>query len=100
MFIIHLCIIIAILFQYNNNTIKILRQYFKIMTKEELDKIKENLPVGYRESLSTATELSVVTIDKVLAGERQNLKVIRAAIDLAKQHKEELSRLQMEINNL
>jgi hypothetical protein len=70
------------------------------MTKDELDKIKENLPGGYRETLASTTRLSVVTIDKVLSGERQNLNVIRAAIDLAKQHKEELSRLVLEINNL
>ena len=70
------------------------------MTNKELKKLKDKLPAGYRERLATGVSVSVGTVDKVFAGERQNIKLIKKAIELAKEHQEELSHLSTEIKKL
>ena len=71
------------------------------MTKrEELLKLKSKLPMGYRDALATETGYSVPFVDKVLSGANQNNKIIKAAIDLAKSHQDELRQLSKDIKKL
>ena len=70
------------------------------MTKRELLKLKSKLPTGYRDTLATETGLSIPLIDKVLAGVNQNIKIVKAAIILAKAYQDELGQLSSDIKNL
>ena len=69
-------------------------------TLKQLKRLKAKLPQGYRETLSVDTGLSIATIDKVFAGERVNLSVIKAALGLAQKHQQEISELKSELKSL
>lgn len=64
--------------------------------EETLRLIKTKLPHGWTTTLHKSTKLSVSTIEKVMRGERQNPKVLKAAILLAKKNSSE----QDELNKL
>ena len=70
------------------------------MTKRELSRLKSKLPAGYRDALAATAGYSVPLIDKVFSGQNQNIKVIKAAIELAKAYQEELGQLSSDIKNL
>ena len=70
------------------------------MTKKELQKLKSKLPTGYRDALSIETKYSVSFVDKVLSGASKNLKIINAALDLARAHQSELSQISTVIKKL
>ena len=70
------------------------------MTKKELKKLKDKLPSGYRDTLATQTDLSLTSVDKILAGERKNINLVKAALNLAKTHQAELAQISSDIKKL
>ncbi|MFZ4545863.1 MAG: hypothetical protein ACOYN4_00430 [Bacteroidales bacterium] len=70
------------------------------MTTLELEKLKTALPVGYLDLLSVSTEFSRSYICQVLNGERNNVQIIDAAIELAKEEKAIREARSAEIANL
>jgi hypothetical protein len=75
------------------------------MTKKELKKIKDNLPRKWRSAISFKTGYTVSYIDYVLKGERDENSegakaIIRAAAELAEQHKSEKKEIKELINQL
>lgn len=56
------------------------------MTKSELRKLRKKLPKDYRSRIAEKTGLSSDYVYRVLIGERQNEKIIDAAIVLAEKH--------------
>jgi hypothetical protein len=67
------------------------------MTKKELEKLRKNLPRGYRDLLASQFNCSTRTVDMVLAGERKNLAIVKSAIEMAIVHKEEMQVLTNQI---
>jgi hypothetical protein len=67
---------------------------------EELKKLRESLPKDFASQIESKTGLSPSTIYKVIAGERNNTKIIDAAIDLAKEQKIKLELQKQAIGKL
>lgn len=70
------------------------------MKKKELNKLKRSLPANWCKLLSDETGLAKSTISMVLAGHRNNMEVIKAAIILAKENKSNTEILVKEIAEL
>jgi hypothetical protein len=70
------------------------------MTKEELQKLKSNLPSGYRDILAEKHGLSKSYIDKIFSGERFNSNVIDSAIEMAEVYQNRLLNQKQKINSL
>jgi formylmethanofuran dehydrogenase subunit E-like metal-binding protein len=70
------------------------------MTKKELKILRKNLPTGYRDTLATQLHFTPWYIDKVLTGTRKNIDIIKAAAQLAKEHKAEIDTLSNQIKQL
>lgn len=62
------------------------------MNKNELKKIRENLPRGGREVLAVRFGCSVGHINNVLSGQRINESILIAAADMIANHKEALQK--------
>lgn len=60
-------------------------------SKEELAKLKENLPPKWKELLAAEFEISEKRVANILAGDRVNSTVILKAIKLAEAHKKEVT---------
>ena len=67
---------------------------------EDLKKLRELLPKDFAAQIESKTGLSPSTIYKVIAGERNNSKIIDAAIVLAKEQKTKLELQKLAIGEL
>lgn len=70
------------------------------MTKDQLIKLKNILPRGYRKTLSDRTKLSVSLVDLVFAGKRQNDQILSVAIEMAESNKKMKEQLSQKIDEL
>lgn len=70
------------------------------MTLTELQKLKSALPTNYTDKLSIRTKKSRALVCQVINGKRNNLKIIDAAIQLAKEEKAIREERILEINSL
>lgn len=57
------------------------------LSKEKLEKLKKNLPKGFRELVAEKLDLSISYVNMVLAGTRKNSEILRLAIEAAIQNK-------------
>lgn len=62
------------------------------MNKEELRKIRENLPKGGREILAERFGCSTGHINNVLLGNRSNEKILIAAAEIITSHKDAMQK--------
>lgn len=70
------------------------------MIKENLEKLKSNLPYAYGSKLEKITKKSKSAIYKALDGKINSPDIIKAAIKLAKESKQTKSGLSQEISEL
>jgi len=70
------------------------------MNAADLEKLKNSLPTGYIDLLAEKCDFSRSYVSQVINGERNNLKIIDAAIDLAKEEKIIREKRQKLINSL
>jgi len=70
------------------------------MTKEELGKLKMNLPRGYRKTLSERMKRSINLVDLVLAGKRENTPMLIIAAEMAELNKQQKEKLTQKIKDL
>lgn len=70
------------------------------MTKEELEKIRKNMPIGYLAILAERTGKTRDSVSKVLRGVFHSDEIIEAAIILAKETKEKKESMQKGLNEL
>jgi hypothetical protein len=70
------------------------------MNTIDLEKLKNALPTNYIDTLSERTEFSRSYVCQVINGERNNLEIIDAAIELAKEEKVIREERQKQIDNL
>lgn len=70
------------------------------MTKDDLNTLRNKLPRGYMKRIKERTGFSEATIWKVLAGDFTNLQIIDAAIDLAREYQDTLSKQTENIKSL
>ncbi len=70
------------------------------MTKEELLKLKKSLPKGSIKILADQHVLSVSYINMIFSGERENLEIVKSALEIAKIHKQKKSSISQAINKL
>ncbi len=71
-----------------------------MMTTNALKKLKTKLPRGYVKKIATEADVSESTVRKTLSGERNNINVIRVAIDVAKNNSQETNDALKEIESL
>ncbi len=62
-----------------------------MMTDKALEKLKMKLPRGYVKKIAIKAEVSESTVRKVLKGDRNNLSVIKVAIDMAKDNSQQIN---------
>ncbi len=70
------------------------------MTTDTFKKLKEKLPRGYAKTIANKLDISESTVRKVLNGQRNNLNVIEAAIELAKKALQRQNDMKKEIESL
>jgi hypothetical protein len=70
------------------------------MTKEELTKLREKLPSGYRKTLAEEFNVTTTHIGYVLRGDRNNFRIVESAVALAKNHQQKLKKQSSIINKL
>jgi hypothetical protein len=70
------------------------------MNRSELEILLKKLPTTYLKTLSERTMYSRNYVWLVLRGERNNSKIIAAALTLADEHQSELSHLKQKIHSL
>jgi len=70
------------------------------MTKKEFSKLKKSLPKGYRDLIAEKLDCSLSLVDQVLAGTKENIKVLNAAVNLAEDHKTQIEELSNKIKSL
>lgn len=70
------------------------------MTSKDLLKLKEAMPLGYRDQLAAKFEVTPTTIDRVLRGVGNRPEIIAAAIEIAETHKQYLAELKAKIKSL
>lgn len=89
---------------HNNKTTYLQQIYNKklknSMEKEDLLKLKQNLPKGFRQQLAEDHKVTLSYIDLVLNGKRDNLDIIESAIEIAKKHKQKKNSISQQINKL
>lgn len=61
------------------------------MTKKELKKIKQFLPVGEQKKIAEKLGFSHSYVNKVLNGRRNNLKILAKAKQIAKSYETEIT---------
>lgn len=71
-----------------------------LITAEDLRKLKEKLPRAYHKELAERTGLSISSVNQVMNGHFYNDKVLRAAIDYAREYQEQLRETRNAINSL
>lgn len=70
------------------------------MDTQLLKKLKSEMPKGYRDLLAQKFEVSVAYVDMIFNGKRQNLKILKFALKIAKNIRETRNNITAEINNL
>ncbi len=70
------------------------------MTKRELNRLKKNLPKNYRNTLANKFNCTPRYINMVLAGDRNNLEIIKEATQLAVLQKAEVEEILTIIKSL
>lgn len=70
------------------------------MTKEELSKIRKNMPLGYLTIISERTGKTRDSVSKVLRGVFNSDEIIETAIILARETKEKKESMRKRIRNL
>ena len=70
------------------------------MTKDDLKKLRRNLPKGSREILALRFGLSKGYINLVLNGTRNNENILIAAVEIISEHKRNLQKAQDFIESL
>lgn len=70
------------------------------MNKKDLVKLKNSLPKGYRKLISKRMNCSPSLVTMVFSGTRTNLEIVKEAITIAKEHKQEMESLSKEINDI
>lgn len=70
------------------------------MTKKELQKLRKSMPPKYRHTLATQFDVTGGYIDQIFRGEKPNLAIIDAAIELATAHKQYLEEQKLKIREL
>ena len=71
------------------------------MKTRELDKLKSKLPKRYRMTLwKRLSNVSLEDIDKVLRGDSNNDRILKAAIELAEEHQNDLKSRSEKISTL
>ena len=75
-----------------------------MMTKNELNKLKESLPSGYRKLLASSCKCAISMVDKALSGRNsetiKTIEIITAAALMATNHKNKMSELSQLIEQL
>lgn len=70
------------------------------MTKEELKKLKDSLPINWAYILNKKLDFSVNYIRGVVNGRKNNIKILKAAVELAVSYQKEITELSEKINTL
>jgi ATP:corrinoid adenosyltransferase len=70
------------------------------MQKDDLKKLRKNLPKGSREILAQKFELSRGYINLILTGVRENDAVLIAAVNLVSEHKKNMHEAEKFIQTL
>jgi hypothetical protein len=70
------------------------------MSRDDLKKLRKNLPKGSRETLAAQFGFSRGYIDHILTGVRENEEVIIAAVNLVSEHKKNMEQAQKFIQTL
>lgn len=70
------------------------------MTKQDLKKLRKNLPKGARETLAVQFGFSKGYIDHILTGVRENEEVLIAAVALVSEHKKNVEEAEKFIQTL
>lgn len=70
------------------------------MTQIQLEKLRTNLPKKFRTLLARQFKCSKITVDLVLSGQRENLPILKAALELAAEYKKEIDVIEKGIEDL
>ena len=71
-----------------------------MMKNIDLEKLRNSLPHGCRNVIANRLNKSKRLVDFVLAGKRENMEIIRQAIEMAETHKIELENIARKIREL
>jgi hypothetical protein len=69
-------------------------------TKEELSKLRENLPTGWADILAERLKMKSGSIKNIMSGRPKNETVVIAAAELALEHREAVNALKQQITSL